>query len=627
MHKIIVKDTCIETTDTGKLISIIHKGVHWDTDGEGMLETAEGTIAFSDADTIETQEFETGTAKGIRTCYTWLNAFSFATIISIDTTSEDVYFEWIPLMEDKAIQKVNWPASFTLQEEDSWSLLPLRQGLYIPYGWKNELKPLPFDGMFLTAGCYMPWFAQGKGKAGYIAISLTPWDAGVKAEHKEEGSTALSQWMTPTLGKMDYRRIIRYTFRDNADIASLCSIYRQFVKEQGKLTTLKEKALRNPKVNDLVGSAFVHFGIKAVVQKESRFYDAEHPENNAALIPFAKRAEEIQMLRKLGATKMYLHLDGWAEPGYDNCHPDYYPACIEAGGWEGMKKLEDVMHETGGLFGIHDQYRDYYKKAPSFDEANAIMLEDGKIFEQAIWAGGEQSYLCASLAPSYVRRNFALMHNAGITLDGAYLDVFTCNEGDECYNPYHRMSRKDCYEYRRQCFAWLMANGILSSSEEVSDWAVTDLVFAHYAPYEEQMLPPGTPAPGIPVPLFSLVYHDCLIVPWIMDKTEDRDNMLFALLNGGAPYLIREGAYPDVDGAFARDPSDIGNDIARCHVVQKLHERIAFCRMTDFALLNKEGTRQRAVYEDGTVVEIDLDKGTYALTEAGNVVESADLMM
>ena len=90
MHKIIVKDTCIETTDTGKLISIIHKGVHWDTDGEGMLETAEGTIAFSDADTIETQEFETGTAKGIRTCYTWLNAFSFATIISIDTTSEDV---------------------------------------------------------------------------------------------------------------------------------------------------------------------------------------------------------------------------------------------------------------------------------------------------------------------------------------------------------------------------------------------------------------------------------------------------------------------------------------------------------------------------------------------------------
>ncbi len=30
--------------------------------------------------------------------------------------------------------------------------------------------------------------------------------------------------------------------------------------------------------------------------------------------------------------------------GYDNCHPDYLPACIEAGGWNALenpsKKLE-----------------------------------------------------------------------------------------------------------------------------------------------------------------------------------------------------------------------------------------------------------------------------------------------
>ena len=104
------------------------------------------------------------------------------------------------------------------------------------------------------------------------------------------------------------------------------------------------------------------------------------------------------------------------------------------------------------------------------------------------------------------------------------------------------------------------------------------------------MLPPGSPLPGIPVPLFSLVYHDCMVVPWIMDKTQNRDNMLYALLNGGIPYLVREGAYPNVDGAFEKEKTDIENDIARCHIVQKLHERVAYCRMTDFALLNKTGT-------------------------------------
>lgn len=620
MFKIVVKDTCIEISDEGRLLSVIRQGVRFAAEGDGTVEIAEGNIPFSNADAIEINPFETGTAKGIRVCYTWRDSFSFATVLSIDKTSEDIYCEWVPLIETKPIRKVNWPAAFVVTGENSCSLLPLRQGLCIPDGWKNDLKPLPFDGMFLTAGCYMPWFAQIKDNMGYIAISETPWDAGVKAVHVAGGSTSLSQWMVPSLGNMGYRRIIRYTFVSHADIVSLCSIYRQYVKEQGKLITLKEKAVRNPKVNALVGSSFVHFGIKAVVQKESRFYDTEHPENNEALVSFARRAEEIRMLHNHGAAKMYLHLDGWAEPGYDNCHPDYYPACEEAGGWEGMKALEDVMHETGGMFGIHDQYRDYYKRAPSFDEKNAIMQADGTIFRQAIWAGGEQSYLCASLAKDYVKRNFSVIRENGISLDGAYLDVFTCNEGDECYNPYHRMSRKDCYEYRRQCFAYLTANGILPSSEEVSDWAISDLVFAHYAPYEEQMLPPGTPYPGIPVPLFSIVYHDCMIIPWIMDKTKERDNMLYALLNGGAPYLVREGAYPDVDGAFAVNTADMENTIARCAIVQKLHERIAFCRMTDFALLNESGTRQRAVYEDGTAVEIDLDNGSYVLTEGGQCI-------
>ena len=49
----------------------------------------------------------------------------------------------------------------------------------------------------------------------------------------------------------------------------------------------------------------------------------------------------------MGVEKLYLHLDGWAQPGYDNCHPDYSPACIEAGGWEGMKELADTMRMCG----------------------------------------------------------------------------------------------------------------------------------------------------------------------------------------------------------------------------------------------------------------------------------------
>ena len=37
-----------------------------------------------------------------------------------------------------------------------------------------------------------------------------------------------------------------------------------------------------------------------------------------------------------------------------------------------------------------------------------------------------------------------------------------------------------------------------------------------------------------------------------MEKLSDtEDLMLYALLNGGAPYLIRDGAYANTDGSFS----------------------------------------------------------------------------
>lgn len=56
----------------------------------------------------------------------------------------------------------------------------------------------------------------------------------------------------------------------------------------------------------------------------------------------------------------------------------------------------------------------------------------------------------------FVKNNFEELSKHGIKLDCAYLDVFTCNEGDECANPLHRMTRRDCYEYRGRCFEYLL---------------------------------------------------------------------------------------------------------------------------------------------------------------------------
>lgn len=618
--------------------------------------TQEETLDFARWKRVTHVMVKTGYGQGIRSSYRLLDgkedSYAFDTLCWIEETGEEpeegsvgkVHFEWIPIVETGLkVKEVRWPVPMAFDPaaygdgvceggageggrtlRDWYTVINEGQGLLLPNDWKKAVNSLSFGGRFLTAGGYMPWFGQVKERKGYIAIADTPWNAGAYVDHPAGGpQTDIGVWWEPSLGRMDYKRSITYTFLDDCDHNDLCRIYRLYAKQTGKLVTLKEKAARVPSVEKLFGCAFVHCGIKTSVNTLSDFYDEKQPEKNNHVTTFEKRARMIEEIREQGVKKLYLHLDGWAEPGYDNRHPDYLPACEEAGGWEGMKRLADTVHDCGYLFGIHDQYRDYYLEADSFDEDEAVRLTDGTIPQHSRWAGGPQSYLCATRAPYYVKRNFHEILSHGIELDGAYLDVFTCNEGDECDNPYHRMTRRECYDYRKQCFDWLLSKGILSSSEEVSDWSMQSLVFCHYAPYHFMLQAPGTPRNGIAVPLFNLVYHDCVVEPWMMDILEytgpdgekcREDLMLYALLNAGAPYLVREGAYANTDGSFAGS-GDLGPEetAERCRIVQELHERLACCPMVRHELMDADGKRQKTVFSDGTEVTIDLENGEYQI--------------
>lgn len=627
MENIYTKGTEIRFDESRLSFTITHEGDSWNW-GEGFrprMECEEGTIYFANAKKISHEEWKTGIGHGILSHFEGFElngadaGIAFDTIVWIEEVSGDVFFEWVPLStETVKVKSVYWPGYMEFDEKkDSWyTLLNWQQGLLVPNTWKTAVDKVVFDGFMGTAGAYMPWFGQVKDRAGYIAICEQPWNAAYYTEHPAEGPyTHVGIRWEPSLGKMDYRRVMKYSFVKDCDYNDLCKIYRNYVIEKGRFKSLAEKAVKTPSIDQLIGSAFLHKGIKTQVMTNSDFYDAENPDKNNHLTPFSVRTEEIKKFHELGVEKLYLHLDGWAEPGYDNQHPDYLPACEKAGGWKAMKELSDTMHECGYLFGIHDQYRDYYYAAKTFDENFATRLADGTIPSHARWAGGPQTYLCATQAPFYVKRNFTEIMDNGIKLDCAYLDVFTCNEGDECSHPWHKMTRRECYEYRNTCFEYLLSKGILPSSEEVNDWAIPSLVFCHYAPYDFMLDRPGSPKKGIPVPLFNLVYHDCLIEPWMMDKvSEEEDYMLYAVLNGGAPYLVRDGAYQNTDGSFAGGVEiSIEDQIKRCKVVSDLHEKVAKCEMVRHEMVDGNPEVQRTTFADGTVVTVDFQAQIYQI--------------
>ena len=170
------------------------------------------------------------------------------------------------------------------------------------------------------------------------------------------------------------------------------------------------------------------------ISPESDYYDKNEPENNDYYTTFDERAAQLRALHDRGLTEAYIHLDGWGNHGYDNLHPDPFPPHEASGGAEGMKRLSDTARELGYIFGIHDQYRDYYYDAPSFDMDNACENEDGSHPFCSVWYGGPHSLLCATLAPEYVLRNYNTFEELGIVIEGSYLDVFSVVALDECFN-------------------------------------------------------------------------------------------------------------------------------------------------------------------------------------------------
>lgn len=615
--EILVKNTRLQVEQ--EVYTIEKKGHSWRMDEKKephlLLENGR-KIRFREAKRMSREVIVSGCGKGILTHYReFLGVnYAFDTFVWIEESDESVHFEWIILNEQGyEVKEVQWPAPFRCKKKEGYSLLPYRQGILLPNDFDYTYDALAFDGQFCSCAAYLPWLAQIEEEQGYIVINETPWDSKYQVEHKKEriGTMLQIRWL-PSLGKMNYRRQLKYYFETEMDYNRACKIYRQYAKETGKLVTLKEKAIKNKNVNALIGASFVHLGIKKNIDKNSSFYDNNNLSNNTRLVHFETCRKQMERLMKKGAGNLYLHLDGWGDPGYDNQHPDCLPACESAGGWKGLQQLSEWLEENDSLLGLHDQYRDYYHKAKSYDKRFALQDANGDYYEHSRWAGGKQNYLCATLAKDYVKRNYEEVLHHGIRLKASYLDVFTCNELDECANPMHRMTRKECASYRELCFDYLHSKNIVPSSEEGNDWAMRSLVFAHYGPYEFMLNEEGTPRMGIPVPLFNLVYHDCMILPWPMEKRKE-DYMLYALLNGGAPYLLREGAYANIDGSFQEDGLTIEDKIERANIVSSLHRQLADQEMVSHHFLNPNYTRQETIFANGIRVEINLENGSYCI--------------
>ncbi len=565
------------------------------------------SLRLADAGRRQVSRCETGFKTGVRISLGDFRQEDVSVGVRIDLSiclegkQEELVCELVAHEDDARVLECSWPPALAEDSFDA-TVVPFMQGMLLPKAWPE--KVYLYDTMSYGRGLYMPWWGHQNGPAAMIVILETPDDGGCRFDHPAGGPTRMQLRWVHSLGEFRYPRQARLCFFPKGDYVTIAKRYRSYVRETGHFVSLQEKIARNPLVGRLIGSPVVHVGILTHIQPESQYYNKDDPAQNHQYVTFDERAEQLRQLAAKGIHRAYVHLDGWGFRGYDNLHPDILPPCPEAGGWEGMKRLAQTCEDLGYVFAIHDQYRDYYHDAKSYDPNRTIVDREGQRPFHSVWYGGKQSVLCPRFAPGCVRRNYTWLLDHGIKVRGAYLDVFAVVPPDECYNPNHPATRTDCLQYRGMCLDFIRAMGGVVSSEEPADWAIPHLDLVHHGPFALTPGPGQGPAMGIPIPLFNLVYHDALFLPWSRGKGEwgipQNDlGYLHGLANVGMPYV-----------SLSPDEAEL----EQIRTMTALHERTALSEMTNHEFLDDSHRRQRTTFADGTAVTIDLDKDTFEIT-------------
>ncbi|MCA9437931.1 MAG: hypothetical protein KC978_19255, partial [Candidatus Omnitrophica bacterium] len=571
--------------------------------GTSDLEIDGKKHSLLDATNKKVEEFRTGYSVGLlATLSDFPDAEGLKIFLSLHLIGNEAEFEAVASEEEAKITSLYWPKAvrFDTQSPDDFSVIPFMQGALIPANWEKKMNYE--GGLCETRFLYMPWWGQIREGRGIQCIIETPFDGGAKYVHPEGGPTKISPRWYSSLGALRYPRRIRYVFDDGATYVSMAKRYRRYAKETGHFVSLKEKLARNPAVDEVIGKPVIHIGSLYHFVPESQFFNKEKIEVNHNLQTFDRLAEGLNGLKENGLDDAYVHLDGWGYRGYDSAHPDVLPVGEEQGGWKDLRNFAKTCKDLGYLFAVHDNYRDFYLNAVSFNEQLALESQNGKIHRSATWCGGDQSLLSARFAPGYVRRNHDLFKENGVDLGGAYLDVFAVADLDESFQEANPMTREDCAKFRLECFSLLRARGYVVSSEEPVDYAVPDLDLVHHGPYPTYPNLGGGEAVGIPVPLFNLVYHDSILLPWEMGEDggwgipKGDAGWLHCILNSGLPYV---------------SPGQSKEQIEKVNEVAALARRLAFAEMVNHEFLDDSKRKQRTTYSDGTKVTVDFETKEY----------------
>ena len=582
------------------------------------------SLRLADAKKINIVPYDTGFKTGLKISLSgWqfeegtLDLDVFLTIC-LEGAAEELVFDVVANEREATLRQLDWPGALDSRDVD-YTLLSNGRGTLLPRKWPKEYYPIrtitpegkiaSTDHSLLQSNVIeswsMSWWGFQKGNSAMMVIVETPDDASYQFSHPAGGPTLIGPRWRSQLGRFGYMRSARMAFVDNGNYVQLAKRYRRYVLETGLFVSLREKIARTPLVAELFGIPQTRVSILRNLVPSSDRYDTKDVAKNYSLTGFDERIKQLRELKAKGIDRLLVYVSGWPNLGYDRQHPDPLPPPQKAGGWEGMKRLINACHELGFQVIFHDQYRDYYLDAPSYNAQFAVHEEDeslppqqfpgsrfgdskqGRIPMMRHWDGGPQAYLNARFQLGHLVKNYRLFTENGIKTEGIYIDVIGYVPPDQDFNPEHPTTHTDAMRGQIAMMNWSRQNLGIVATESGADWVI---------PYVDVINQSGGGSKAILVPLYQLVYHDAVITSF---GARDQKTLLQGLLFGGQPELPFAGGEEQT--------------MTLIKEMMTLHKRVGLLEMTKHEFLDTTFKKERTTFADGTTVTVNWETSSYQI--------------
>jgi Family of unknown function (DUF5696) len=233
---------------------------------------------------------------------------------------------------------------------------------------------------------------------------------------KMHSTTPLFRFRMDPRQKIDaVDRTLEYVFFEGEknNFVEMAKTYRQFLLEERKMRTLKEKCLDSKELEYAASSQWLKIFCgdkKSQLDGLGKF---------TSWTTFAQAKEILQALIDRGIDKITCMLVGWNQEGHDGRFPDRLPPEPELGGEVEMKKLVQWGRAQGLQMVVHDNFVDGFERAEYYSKNGVMRDYLGFVQVVGVWSGGESHRLKPEYGLRDAKRDLPILRDE-IGLSGMY---------------------------------------------------------------------------------------------------------------------------------------------------------------------------------------------------------------